>query len=36
MLVTNIVCQIAKDTGYKNEVVVVKSADSAARLSKKC
>jgi hypothetical protein len=36
MKITNVVCGIATATGYKNEVVVIKSAASAACLSKEC
>ncbi len=36
MKVTDAVCAAAKATGFKYEVVVVKSAASAALLSRKC
>ena len=36
MQVAQVVCDIAKATGYKHEVVVIKSSDSAACLSRTC
>jgi len=36
MKVCQVVCDIARDTGYKYEVVVIRESASAACLSKKC